>query len=206
MLNKKGFTMVELMVSISLISLIMIFLVKILIDVRYEGTNEIYDTRDQISRAEIIKTIQTDAIGKSIYSIRKYSNNIDISLVSLSGTSMSMKIARITVNDDKITYQALNNKTYSWPLELAEYNSDVKYSLADAKCNVTKDQNQTGNKDYIVTLIIPVYMSKSTRSIRENNNTSQRTNTTMDSTLDNITLTFYGREASSVINNLCSGF
>ena len=61
-MNKKGFTMTELIVSIAIIAVVMIFLVNLLVDIRYDKKNELYDTKNQINRAEIIKTIQNDLL------------------------------------------------------------------------------------------------------------------------------------------------
>ena len=68
-MNKKGFTMTELIVSIAIIAVVMIFLVNLLVDIKYDKTNELYDTKNQINRAEIIKTIQNDLDGKVITDI-----------------------------------------------------------------------------------------------------------------------------------------
>ena len=219
MLNKKGFTMVELMVSISLISLIMIFLVKILVDVRYEGTNEIYDVKDQISRAEIIKTIQND-----IYKSKNELDGLEIDSVTKSGSNIKIKLAKryynsgtytavglndiiITVAADKLSYNNPDlHKSYSWPLEMAETNADVQYSLASAKCSVIWDSSSTASTiDYVVNIVIPVHMGKSTRSYRDST-THKRKTEIMDSTLDNITLTFYGRNYGEVLDSICRGF
>ena len=207
MLNKKGFTMMEIMVSIALISLIMIFLVKILIDVRYEGTNEIYDVQDQVSRAEILKTIQNDLNRYNIISITNAvsvvggDHNANYTGVFTIDTETSGKTAKITVKNHELQYTSTDNKQYKWPLELAESNSHVRYEVMAATCSSITDSN---TNDYIITLKIPVYMAKSNRSIRKNDNTTGRQDEIVDNTLDNITLTFYGRANNNYI--LCDNF
>lgn len=67
-LNKKGVTLVELIVSIGLLSIIMAFLFKIILDVKYEKNLSGLADNNQINRAEIIKTIQDDLINQELTS------------------------------------------------------------------------------------------------------------------------------------------
>ena len=61
-INRKGMTLVELIISIALLSVVLGFLFKILLDVKYESEHAGYATNNQINRAEIIRTVQEDIL------------------------------------------------------------------------------------------------------------------------------------------------
>ena len=54
MLNKKGVTLAEVIVSIALISVVLVFMVKLLIELNNAETNTTYAKNNQITRAEIL--------------------------------------------------------------------------------------------------------------------------------------------------------
>ena len=191
MLNKKGFTMVELMVSIALISIVMIFLVKLLVDVRYEGTNEVYDIKDQISRAEIIKTIENDLKDYNIIDVTSTGNTlktITIQTEENGNSKIDLSNDNPTTHTTYLTYTTLDGKKYKWTLKLASDNSDVQYDLDSIKCKVIKNDKDTQDKDYVLVIEIPVVLGKSKRYTTTDKNNGINN----DSTLDNIVLTFYG--------------
>lgn len=61
-LNRKGMTLVELIISVALLSVVLGFLFKILLDVKYESDDAGFAIANQANRAEIIKEIQNDLI------------------------------------------------------------------------------------------------------------------------------------------------
>lgn len=63
-LNNKGITIVELIVSISLISVVMLFMYRLLADVTFQKDNDYIATANQEQRIEIINNIQKE-IGSS---------------------------------------------------------------------------------------------------------------------------------------------
>ena len=68
-MNNKGFTLMELMISISLVSIVMIFTLNLLNDIRAEedlGTNK---TADLTNRTIITKIVQNDFYEKKIRQI-----------------------------------------------------------------------------------------------------------------------------------------
>ena len=60
MKNNRGITLVELIISISLISIVILFLFQLLVDVRYSDNRIDYARNNQQTRAVILKTIQDD--------------------------------------------------------------------------------------------------------------------------------------------------
>lgn len=186
-MDKKGFTMTELMVSIAVIAVVMVFLVKMLIDVRYDNRNELYDTKNQINRAEIIKTIQNDLDKKVITSINdsgSADNKLAININTDSNTSA--KIEAVTQDGEEyIKYKSTSNKNYKWMIERNNKETYIKKNdivLSVIECsNEGKKETEPNcdTQDKIIRINIPIIIDNST--LRRDN----------DSQMDNIILTFY---------------
>ena len=69
-LDNKGITLVELIVSIALISIVIMFLFRLLVDVRYSDNTTDYNRDNQQKRATIIKYIQTDFLERKLIGLR----------------------------------------------------------------------------------------------------------------------------------------
>lgn len=65
-LNNKGISLIELLISIALISVVMMFMFKLLIDVTNEQSNDTYAKNNQINRSEIITRIESDFIDRDL--------------------------------------------------------------------------------------------------------------------------------------------
>lgn len=186
-MNKKGFTMTELIVSIAIIAVVMIFLVNLLVDIRYDKKNELYDTKNQINRAEIIKTIQNDLDGKVITDINDTGSSSNNLVVKITTDDNSPHI--IKADSNHISYTS-SGKTTKWSLEKNNDETYIKTSdveLKVIKCNKADNSNLTcDSNDKIIIINIPIIVDKS--ELRENN----------DSQMDNIILTFYNYSSSNI--------
>jgi prepilin-type N-terminal cleavage/methylation domain-containing protein len=116
-LNNKGMTLVELIVSIGLLSIIMAFLFKIILDVKYEKDLSGFADNNQINRTEIIKTIQTDLL---TYELRNYdimSNNLIRYTFSLGDRDL-----RISPDRKALTYSSIvDGRTRKWSIKDDDY-------------------------------------------------------------------------------------
>ena len=186
-MDKKGFTMTELMVSIAIIAVVMVFLVKMLIDVRYDNRNELYDTKNQINRAEIIKTIQNDLDKKVITSINdsgSADNKLAININTDSNTSATIE-AVTQDGEEYIKYKSTSNKNYKWMIERNNKETYIKKNdivLSVIECSnegKTEKEPNCDTQDKIIRINIPIIIDNST--LRRYN----------DSQMDNIILTFY---------------
>lgn len=195
-MNKKGFTMTELIVSIAIIAVVMIFLVNLLVDIRYDKKNELYDTKNQINRAEIIKTIQNDLDGKIITDITDESDS-NYLVVNIRTDDNDDNSKYIIKADSNHIYYTSNNKTTKWSLEKNNDETYIKTSdvkLKVIKCSKTEDPKlktddseiKCDSNDKIIIINIPIIVDKS--KLRENN----------DSQMDNIILTFYNYSSFSI--------
>ena len=57
-INNKGITLTELIISIALISIVILFLFRLLVDVRHVNNDTDFDRENQQTRAIILKTIK----------------------------------------------------------------------------------------------------------------------------------------------------
>lgn len=193
-MNKKGFTMTELIVSIAIIAVVMIFLVNLLVDIRYDKKNELYDTKNQINRAEIIKTIQNDLDGRVITGITdtgSSSNNLVVNITTDDNSPHTIK-----ADSNHISYTS-GEKTTKWSLEKNNDETYIKTSdveLKVIKCNKTDNSKLTcDTNDKIIIINIPIIVDKS--KLRESN----------DSQMDNIILTFYNYSSSNIEGKILNG-
>lgn len=193
-MDKKGFTMTELMVSIAIIAVVMVFLVKMLIDVRYDNRNELYDTKNQINRAEIIKTIQNDLDKKIIASIndsRSDDNKLVININTNSNTSATIE-AVTQDGEEYIKYKSTSNKNYKWMIERNNKETYIKKNdivLSVIECSdegKTEKEPNCDTQDKIIRINIPIIIDNST--LRRDN----------DSQMDNIILTFYNHSGYGI--------
>lgn len=198
-MDKKGFTMTELMVSIAIIAVVMVFLVKMLIDVRYDNRNELYDTKNQINRAEIIKTIQNDLDEKVITSINdrgSADNNLVININAINintNSNTSATIEAVTQDGEEyIKYRSTSNKNYKWMIERNNKETYIKKNdivLSVIECSnegKTEKEPNCDTQDKIIRINIPIIIDNST--LRRDN----------DSQMDNIILTFYNHSVYGI--------
>lgn len=66
MKNNKGVTLVELIISIALISIVIVFLFNLLSEVRYVNNNTNFNRKNQQKRAIILKTIEEDFLNRGL--------------------------------------------------------------------------------------------------------------------------------------------
>lgn len=59
-MNNKGMTLAEIIVSVALISIVLIFMMKLLLSLRYEDALDAYDKANSVNRTEIMHAIQED--------------------------------------------------------------------------------------------------------------------------------------------------
>jgi prepilin-type N-terminal cleavage/methylation domain-containing protein len=176
-MKNKGFTMTELMVSIVIIAVVMVFLTRLLVDVRYDFSNELYDTSNTINRAEIIKTVQNDMNGKIITGINDNDSSDNKLIINLITSDNST--GTITVQKDYFTYKTINGDTKKWKLEKNSNETYIKTTNIDYEV-IRSTGSDADQNDYLITINIPVIVDSS--SLRTNN----------DSNMDNFIFTFYG--------------
>ena len=137
-INNKGMTLVELIISIGLLSIVLGFLYKILLDVKYEKDNSGFAANNQINRSELIRTVEEDFLYLN-------ENGIFIESYDISGNVLTLyfseeKNKAIVVSNDKksITYNAPEESDKkSWDLADNDYTFGDIVSSVVGNCYIT---------------------------------------------------------------------
>lgn len=116
-LNKKGITLIELIISISLISIVIIFLFALLVDVRNNDNQIDYDRSNQQTRAIIIKRVQDDFLNEEYQLISINDKDSNSSTLKINFTFNGSKTTTLIVKKDSVTYTDLAGNTEKWILQ-----------------------------------------------------------------------------------------
>ena len=188
MLNKKGMTLLEIIISIALISVVMLFLFSLLNDIQYESKHSSYAKDFLVNRATIIKDVEEDILNNNITNVMQVSAGEG--KVNLNFFRDDTSLMSIEVESKKITYKNAVGEKESF--SLSNDNDEEVFDVANIKidsyagtkiykpidtdgdgvCNVNCDDNSPKNDDYAVTpdfkyyhVIIPVLTGASDNAI-----------------------------------------
>ncbi len=189
MLNKKGMTLLEIVISIALISVVMLFLFSLLNDIQYESKHTSYAKDFLVSRATIIKDVEEDILNNNITNVMQV--NVDANKTTLNffvGSDPSNM--NLEVESKKITYKNAAGEKESF--SLSKDNDEEVFDFANIKinsyagskiykpvdtdgdgiCNFNCNDNSPKNDDYAVEpdfkyyhIIIPVLTGASDNAI-----------------------------------------
>lgn len=113
-LNNKGMTLIELLISIALISIIITFLYKIINDVNNTKKNPNFAVNNQVNRAEVIRTVEEDIINLKL---RHYSRLND-KAIQLDFVDNSSKAISVLPNQKQISYYNVGGSNMkSWDMK-----------------------------------------------------------------------------------------
>lgn len=188
MLNKKGMTLLEIVISIALISVVMLFLFSLLNDIQYESKHSSYAKDFLVSRATIIKDVEEDILNNNITNVMQVSAGEG--KVNFNFFRDDTSLMSIEVESKKITYKNAAGEKESF--SLSEDNDDEVFDFnhikvsnyegnkiykpidtdGDGVCNVNCGDNSTKNDDYAIEpdfkyyhVIIPVLTGASDNAI-----------------------------------------
>ena len=80
-LNNRGVTLIELIVSVVLVTVIMGLMYKLILDVNNMQNNDTFASKNQLKRNEIIKTIENDLINEDIINIEATKEENDRTII-----------------------------------------------------------------------------------------------------------------------------
>lgn len=193
-LNKQGMSLMELLVSIILIGIVLVFLLQLLLGLRNETDNNNFAYNNQLNRAEAIYTIENDL---NTYTLTGISNNSDdLSLtfdyMSANGTVQAKLftstkkelINGIETTTYYLNYHSYNNEDYSW---------EMKGAALDECAILTYDVDNVAN-EYYFKLNIYVY----------NNPYHERNNELRNNAVDDIEISYSSSTENLIMssNNL----
>lgn len=139
-MNKKGVTILELLISISLISVVVLLLIRVMFSLSDINNAKDYASSDEISRTELIKEIESDFLKLKLKGINIKKEDVTTITFIYENTQKELKVAQ-----NKITY---NNETRTLESENTTYDLCPKYEYTEIDDNY-----------YLVSLTIPVLMN-----------------------------------------------
>ena len=181
-LNKKGISIIELIVSISLISVVMLFMYRLLANVTFQKEDDFFASVNQEQRIEIIDKIET-AIEKALDT---YTGTVTVGKISGSGFhgidvrigSSSRVQIRVKTNNYKniILYEANPSLsiTNQWTIKggtLANSTNTVLNKKLDSTYNTGYDMYE---------ISIPVYTTNTNNKKYSHNSKTIDNNNTID--------------------------
>lgn len=178
-MNNKGSTLLELIISIALISVILVFMVRLLVDLNDSETNNKYAKKNQVIRAEILRTIENDLQNKIITNIR---DNSTTSNLIITFKFDGNKESNINVLKDKLTYKNTDGKTRTWTLK------EGYFDITQSPVDFNQDEN-------IYSLIIDIQVYTTNEFNTKNNN----------NLLDDILVSYIGRTKDLNTFSRCYG-
>lgn len=187
-LNNKGVTIVELLVSLALLSVVLMFLYNLLSNVTFEKNTDFIANANQANRIDIINTIEHDLLNDNDISIDESQTNV--TRLVLKGS----KNYKILITENTLAYYVNNAIQNTWKIKggkLGEINCENTLGGTTTSDNVTECKSDsfdtpidcTDNLNALDSIkitecTIPVYTTNVDNS-KENNNT-----------LDDITFSF----------------
>ncbi|MDD5865684.1 MAG: prepilin-type N-terminal cleavage/methylation domain-containing protein [bacterium] len=162
-LNNKGISIIELIISISLISVVMLFLYNLLSNVTFEKDDDYFASLNQANRIEIISNIEDTLM---CYSINSYEIKGDNEL-KLKYADNESFIVNIDRTNNKVSFNKGTTTIGKWTIKNA--------SIGEITCNDVGDGIVTTKYTQCT---IPIYTTN-INDIENNNNT-----------IDDITFTF----------------
>ncbi len=135
-LNKKGVTLVELIISISLISIVIMFLFRLLVDVRYSENNTDYNRENQQTRAIIIKTLETDFLERKLIGLKELPSNANEFRLELQYADQTT--GKLNVYEDNILYTN-SLGTEKWFLKKEKENTKLKPNCVTYQTSLSKN-------------------------------------------------------------------
>lgn len=186
-LSKKGSTLLELVISIALISIVLVFLMKLLVDLNNIETNNVYAKDNQINRAEIIRTIENDLNNNVLVNIENDGSTRDN--LKIKFTFKNNKTSSINATENKFTYKDTNNNTRSWTMDGGKLYTEKAY------LNYSEDAiEDVINRTYTLQINIQVHTTNDKNKFGNNN------------LLDDILISYIGKYNDFNTNVSCLGY
>lgn len=185
MLNKKGTTLAEVIISIVLISVVLVFMVRLLIDLNNMETNTTYASDNQINRSEIIRAIGNDLNEKvlvSVSDVNSTPSNLNITFRFNDGTS-----SVLNATSEVLTYTNSANEMRRWTMDGCRIYPNRAYVY------YSPDNKTQNNRIYTLTIDIEIHTVNEENDVNHNN------------TLDDIIISYLGNVSDFTTPINCLG-
>ena len=181
-LNNKGTSLIELIISVLLISIVIIFMFQLLLEINNEQNNNVMAVDNQVNRAEIIRYIENDLNNHVLSSIIDNSTNNNLNITFNYNDSLK---TIINGTKNNITITNTSNDKRLWNIEDG--------TLFVNKVNVESIKNTISNY-YALYLNMEIHTANEKNM--ENNNNS----------IDDLSLTYIGKLSDYDPNITCLGY
>ena len=153
--NKKGLTLIELLVTLLLVSIVVVFIYRLILNVNSQTTNPEFAMSNQTIRTEIIRTVEADLVSHDITRLevvqQDEDNNYNPSIFFIEKDRQSV----LSIIDEKqIQYTSFNGQTQRWEVIDCFINFDP--SEEGEKSGIVYSQNGVGNSTAAVTVNIVI--------------------------------------------------
>jgi len=139
-MNKKGLTIIELLLSISIISIIVLLLIRASLSFKNIEESNKYASNDEIARTEIIKEIESDFLKMQLIGLDIIENNNSTTIKFFYENTNK----ELIINQDSLTYNNIKHKLES---------KNATYEV----CPIYK--YKTISNKYLIQLNIPVLIN-----------------------------------------------
>lgn len=147
-MNKKGFTILELLISIALISVVLLLLLRVMLALEAINHDKSYASDDEIARTEIIGNIEQDFLDYHLNGLQIKRQDEKMIL-----TLFMDQEKTIIIDNKSLTY---DNEKYSLKSTNATYGSCLTYQYQELE-----------NDYYLVSIVIPVYIDGENTTVKD---------------------------------------
>lgn len=198
MFNKKGTTLMEVIISIALISIVLGFMIKLLVDLNNMESNNEYAKGNQINRAEITRTILDDIRAKEITRVTDIGSNENELVINFQFDDSSYSTIRC--NSSEITYIPTSGEAdiRKWTLNEGEI------YVPSANVYYNRRVDEEGNfRIYTLTIDIEIHTPNDINNVTEKNADEL---ISYNNTLDDIIINYVGTLEIDINNVTCFGY
>ena len=153
-LNKKGFTLMELLITVALLSIIMLVAQRFINQLLHVKQNSEVAMANQINRSIIIDTIQSDLITNGRGCIVEATQNCV--LFTYAGNHVELELigidssATIRLSTEQLIYTSFTGKRYEWAFE------NARSSISSDRNKYVRETRLANSR--IIQITIPIYI------------------------------------------------
>lgn len=135
-LNNKGVSLLELLISIVLVGIVLVFMFQLLVDLRNETENNDFAFNNQVNRTELIYTIQKDLEKYPLMDLRNFNYTSGPSIIftfykadaSFEEIDSELILKKPVNGKYYIEYKSVDGNTYKWEMKDAKVDHCINYT------------------------------------------------------------------------------
>jgi len=171
-MNKKGVTIIELLISMVLISVIVLMLIKVMFSLENINNDKTYASNDEITRTEIIKNIESDFLKLKLngLNIERKNDEVIINFIfENDNKNLVIKNDSLTYGEEKYSLKS-TNASYSACLEYNFINLENNYYYLELNIPILINNENTTKNDDLTLTYLGLTNDKTNYNCLKNNN------------------------------------